>query len=113
MHAKWSTLGNDLYPYGDTPKPFGALICIRLATSLCRMDTDAQVVAQAVKSAIMQSDYSYRNVCDGTGITITTLNRRLNSPRPGKFEVWELIAIADFLALPASTFLPVRHRAAA
>ncbi|NKU21706.1 hypothetical protein GS907_24410 [Rhodococcus hoagii] len=102
-----------LYPHGDTPKPISILCCIRLATSLCHMDTDAKVVAEAVKSAIMKSKYSYRDICEHTGITITTLNRRLNSPRPAKFEVWELIAIADLLNLSASTFLPERHRVAA
>lgn len=87
------------------------LPCIRLATTLLRMATTNEEVANAVKEAMAAAGSSHRKICEATGIASVTLNRRLNANRT--FTVEELLAIADHLGVPASSLLPDRHSAAA
>lgn len=70
------------------------------------MDTNHTAVAQAVRRDIDRIS-TVNKVADATGISYTTLNRRLTT---GDFKVTELIAIAQFLRSdPADYFRDAEH----
>lgn len=72
------------------------------------MDTNPTAVAQAVRRDIDRISTIHK-VSDGTGISYTTLNRRLTT---GNFTATELIAVAQFLRSdPADYFRDVQHAA--
>lgn len=70
------------------------------------MDTNPTTVAQAVRQDIERIS-TVNKVAAGTGISHTTLTRRLTT---GNFTATELIAIAQFLRSdPADYFRNVEH----
>lgn len=70
------------------------------------MDTHLAAIAQAVRHDIDRIS-TVNKVADGTGISYTTLTRRLTA---GDFKVPELLAIAQFLRSdPADYFRAVEH----
>jgi len=64
---------------------------------------NAEQVAQTVAEAIRAAGHSQRQVAEGTGIALVTLNRRLTGHTP--FTIAELSAVAKFLGCSVSDFI--------
>lgn len=64
----------------------------------------ARIVAQRVNATITAAGLSQREVSRTTGISLPTLNRKLNGHRP--FDIAELYAVARLADTPITTFIP-------